>query len=76
MDYHANIVPLSVRVERKISLQKFMLRCSICLAVIELIEETRIGDLNIQAQDPTTPIEDINIVVGSWKKGMNVGRFS
>jgi hypothetical protein len=49
MDYDANIVLLPVQVEGKIGLEKFVHRCSICLAVIELSEETPIGDLDIQA---------------------------
>ena len=68
MDYDMNVVFLSVQVKGQISLEKFMLWCSICLAVIEPSEKTRIGDLDIQAQDPTTPIEDIDIVIASWKK--------
>jgi len=34
MDYDVNVVFLSVPVKRKISFEEFMLRCSICLAVI------------------------------------------
>ena len=75
MDYDVNVVCLSVQVQRKIGLEKFVLWCFICLAVIELCEKTRIGNLDVQAKDPTTPIEDIDIVIASWKKGMNVGRF-
>jgi hypothetical protein len=73
--YDVNVICLSVQVKLEISLQKFVLWCSICLAVIEPSEKTRIGDLDIQAQDPTTPIEDINIVIASWKKGLNVRTF-
>ena len=75
MDYHANVEFFSVQVEGKISLEKFVLRWLICLTVIQLGEETRLCNLDIQAQDPTTPIEDINVVVAPWKKRINIGRF-
>jgi len=75
MDYDVNVVFLSIQVKCKKSPEKFVLGCSVCLAVIEPSEKTRIGNLDVQAQDPTTPIEDIDIVIASWKKGINVGRF-
>jgi hypothetical protein len=58
------------------SLEKFVLRCSVHFAVIEPREQTRIGDLNIEAQNPTTPIKDINIVISSWEKRINLGRLA
>ena len=75
MDYDANVEFPPVQVHRKITFEKFVLRWSICLAVIELGEETRLGDLSIQPQDPTTPIEDIGVVIASWEKGINSRRF-
>jgi hypothetical protein len=53
MDYDVHVIFLSVQVKRKKSLEKFVLWCSICLAVIEPSEKTRIGNLDVQAQDPT-----------------------
>ena len=73
MDDHANIEFLPVQVQCEISLEKFVLRCSFCLAVIEPSEETGIGDLDIQAQNPTTPIEDIHVVIASREKGIDFG---
>jgi len=75
MDYHTHVEFPPVQAQRKISLEKFVLRCSFCLAVIEPSEETCIGDLDIQTQDPTTPVEYINVVIASWKKGINSGRL-
>jgi hypothetical protein len=75
VDYHANVEFRSLRGQRKTSLEKLVLRCSFHFAVVELREETLIGDLNIRAQDPTTPIEDINVVIASWKKRINLGRL-
>ena len=75
MDYDVNVICLAVQVKRKIGLKKFVLWCFICLAVIKLCEKTHIGNLDVQAKDPTTPIEDIDIVIALWKKGINVGRF-
>ena len=49
MDYDVNVVCLSVQVQRKIGLEKFVLWCFICLAVIEPREETPIRDLDIQS---------------------------
>ena len=53
MDYDVHVIFLSVHVKRKKSLEKFVLWCSICLAVIEPSEKTGIGNLDVQAQDPT-----------------------
>ena len=69
MDYDANIKFPPVQGHCKITFEKFVLRWSICLAGIELGEETHLGDLSIQPQDPTTP------VIASWEKGINSRRF-
>jgi hypothetical protein len=75
MDYHANVEFPPVQEQRKIGFEKFVHRWSICLAVIEPSEETHLGGLDIQPQDPTTPIEDINVVITSWEKGINCRRL-
>jgi hypothetical protein len=49
MDYYVHFKFRSVPEEREISLEKFVLRWSICLAVVEPSEETPASDLDIQA---------------------------
>ena len=76
VDHHANVEFRPLRGQREMSLEEFVLRCSVHFAVIEPREQTRIGDLNIEAQNPTTPIKDINIVISSWEKRINLGRLA
>ena len=45
MDYHVNVVFISMQVECEISLDKFMFWCFICLAVINLSEKHILANL-------------------------------
>jgi hypothetical protein len=56
-------------VKHKINFEKFVLQW------LELSEDTCIGNLDIQAQDPTTSIEDVNIVIVSCKNKIKYWRF-
>ena len=63
MDNYVNLVFLSIQVEGKKPLEKFVLGWFICLAVIELIEKTHIGNLDILAQNPAAPVEDVDVII-------------
>jgi hypothetical protein len=64
MDNHANLVLLSTQVECKVSFDKFMSGCFVCLAVFKQGEKTCICGVNMLSYDAVKPIEDAGVIIG------------
>lgn len=52
-----------------------MLGYPIRLTLLKTNEEACVRKVNVFPQDSGRPEEDVGVIIGSWKKGINIGGF-
>ena len=75
MNDQVNFVLISMQEKEEISLEEFVFGDSIRLAMVKTNENTCVRKVNVLPQYSSGPEEDVGVIIGSGKQGINIRGF-